>query len=55
MTSSTTAEANRALISNVMTATFIRRDFASVAKYFSPNYKQHTPRFRTDRKQFRLC
>lgn len=43
MTTPTTAEANKALISNVMTAVFIRRDFGSVAKHFSPNYKQHNP------------
>jgi predicted SnoaL-like aldol condensation-catalyzing enzyme len=43
MTSTTTAEVNKALVSKVMTAVFIRRDFGSVAKYFSPNYKQHNP------------
>ena len=43
MTSFPAAEANKALISDVMTAVFVRRDFGSVAKCFSPNYKQHNP------------
>ena len=43
MASTTTAEVNKALVSNVMTAVFIRRDFGSVANHFSPNYKQHNP------------
>jgi predicted SnoaL-like aldol condensation-catalyzing enzyme len=43
MTNSATAQANKMLVSTVMTAAFIRRDFASVAKHFSPNYKQHNP------------
>jgi predicted SnoaL-like aldol condensation-catalyzing enzyme len=43
MTSPTKAEANKELVRTVMTAVFIRRDFLSVAKHFSPNYKQHNP------------
>jgi predicted SnoaL-like aldol condensation-catalyzing enzyme len=43
MTGAANAEANKELVSTVMTAVFIRRDFGAVAKYFSPTYKQHNP------------
>ena len=43
MTDAANAEANKELVSTVMTAVFIRRDCDAVAKYFSPTYKQHNP------------
>jgi len=38
-----TTEENKAVVQAVMTGVFIRRDFPSVAKHFSPTYKQHNP------------
>ena len=37
------AAANKALVSEVMTAVFIRRDASAVARHFSSTYVQHNP------------
>jgi predicted SnoaL-like aldol condensation-catalyzing enzyme len=43
MSSTSSAAANKALVSEVMTAVFIRRDASAVERYFSSTYVQHNP------------
>lgn len=43
MSNTTLAAANKALVSEVMSAVFIRRDASAVERYFSPAYMQHNP------------
>ena len=43
MTSSSAVAANKALVSKVMEAVFVRRDSSVVERYFAPAYIQHNP------------
>jgi predicted SnoaL-like aldol condensation-catalyzing enzyme len=43
MTSSSAVAANKALVSKVMDAVFVRRDSSVVERYFAPAYIQHDP------------
>jgi predicted SnoaL-like aldol condensation-catalyzing enzyme len=43
VSNSSSVEANKALVSEVMEAVFIRRDASAVEKYFSSTYVQHNP------------
>ena len=43
MNDAATAAANKALVSEVMTAVFIRRDASVVERHFSSTYVQHNP------------
>jgi len=43
MTSSSAAAANKALVSKVMDAVFVRRDSSVVERYFARAYTQHNP------------
>lgn len=43
MSNTSSVEANKTLVSNVMAAVFIRRDTSAVEKYFSSTYVQHNP------------
>ena len=43
MTSANTAAANKALISKVMQAVFVRRDSSVVQQHFAKDYVQHNP------------
>lgn len=43
MSNTSSVEANKALVSEVMAAVFIRRDASAVEKYFSSTYVQHNP------------
>jgi predicted SnoaL-like aldol condensation-catalyzing enzyme len=43
MSDISSAAANKALVSEVMTAVFIRRDASVVERHFSSNYVQHNP------------
>lgn len=45
MNSSSTAAANKALVSEVMDAVFVRRDESVVERHFAKNYIQHNPMF----------
>jgi hypothetical protein len=48
MTSSNYAAANKALVSKVMDAVFVRRDCSIVKQHFDKGYIQHNPKSRTD-------
>lgn len=43
MSDAASAAANKALVSEVMTAVFIRRDASVVERHFSKTYTQHNP------------
>jgi predicted SnoaL-like aldol condensation-catalyzing enzyme len=43
MSNTALAAANKALVSEAMSAVFIRRDASAVERYFSPAYVQHNP------------
>jgi predicted SnoaL-like aldol condensation-catalyzing enzyme len=43
MTSSSAVAANKALVSKVMDAVFVRRDSSVVERYFARSYIQHNP------------
>src|SRR5580704_2900553 len=43
MTSSSTAASNKALVSEVMNAVFVRRDWSLVERHFAVDYIQHNP------------
>jgi predicted SnoaL-like aldol condensation-catalyzing enzyme len=45
MNSSSTAAANKALVSQVMDAVFVRRDSSVVERHFAKDYVQHNPSF----------
>ena len=43
MTSSSTAASNKVLVSEVMNAVFVRRDWSLVERHFAVGYVQHNP------------
>jgi len=43
MNPSSTAAANKALVSQVMDAVFVRRDSSVVERHFAKDYVQHNP------------
>jgi predicted SnoaL-like aldol condensation-catalyzing enzyme len=43
MSFSSAVAANKALVSKVMDAVFVRRDSSVVERYFAPAYIQHNP------------
>src|SRR6202049_1863326 len=45
MTSSSAVAANKALVSQVMDAVFVRRDSSVVERHFAKDYVQHNPSF----------
>ena len=47
MNPSSTAAANKALVSQVMDAVFVRRDSSVVERHFAKDYVQHNPSFPT--------
>src|SRR5258708_36929043 len=49
MSPSSTAAANKALVSQVMDAVFVRRDSSVVERHFAKDYVQHNPSIRNGR------
>jgi predicted SnoaL-like aldol condensation-catalyzing enzyme len=49
MNPSSTAAANKALVSKVMDAVFVRRDSSVVERHFAKDYAQHNPSFANGR------